>query len=53
MAARYASPAEAATFYSVSLSTIYNWINSGALKAVRIGRTLRVDLDQFDAGEAA
>ena len=52
-AARYATPAEAAAFYSVSLRTVYNWINSGALRAVRIGRTLRVDLEQFEAGEAA
>lgn len=53
MAARYATPAEAAVFYSVSIRTVYNWISSGALRAVRIGRTLRVDLDQFEAGEAA
>ena len=52
MAAHYATPAEAAAFYSVSLRTVYSWISSGSLKAVRIGRTLRVDLDQFEDGES-
>jgi excisionase family DNA binding protein len=36
------SPAEAATMLSVSRGTIYNLLNSGELRRVRIGRACRI-----------
>jgi len=42
------APVEVSTHLGVAVSTVYNWIESGELKAVRVGKKLirvrRVDL---------
>ena len=46
------TPNEAAEVCRVSTKTIYRWIKSGDLKAIRLGRILRIavcELDRFIA----
>lgn len=43
---QHVTPAEAAKLLSVAKLTVYNWIKSGKLPAVRLGgKTLRIELD--------
>ena len=38
----YLWPIEVARYFSVSRSTVYNWINSGLLRAHKIGKLWRI-----------
>jgi len=50
---RYVSPAEAAEIASVSPAAIRMWIHRGRLKHFRVGRLLRVAVDDLHAAMAA
>jgi excisionase family DNA binding protein len=50
---RYVSPAEAAAIASVSPAAIRIWIHRGRLKHFRVGRLLRVAVDDLHAAMAA
>lgn len=43
------SPEQVAAHFNVSRQTVYNWIHSGALKALRLGGLFRVTQAQLDA----
>lgn len=46
-------PDEVARYYSVSVRTIYDWIDSGQIKAVRIagGKLLRIKREEAAAAQ--
>ncbi len=46
---RFLTPSEIAETLTLAPATVYNLINSGELKAARIGRSLRVDPQDFEA----
>ena len=48
-ARRWISPRETAEYLDCHLQTVYAWIDSGKLPAVRIGRSVRVDLRALEA----
>jgi excisionase family DNA binding protein len=50
---RYVSPAQAAEIASVSPAAIRIWIHRGRLKHFRVGRLLRVAVDDLHAAMAA
>ena len=39
---------EVADMFHVTRKTVYNWINAGRLRAMRVGGTLRVDQAEID-----
>jgi excisionase family DNA binding protein len=41
------------TRYGLSRSSIYKLIDSGVLKPIKIGRSVRIDVDQADAALSA
>ena len=43
-------PDEVAAFWSVSVKTIYRWIDLGILKAVKKGGTVRVPREDAEKG---
>lgn len=44
---KYYSVAETADYFSVSASTVRNWINAGTIKTVKIGRLFRIPADEL------
>jgi excisionase family DNA binding protein len=46
---RYLTVEEVAEFVRVSRMTVYRWIRSGDLPAVRVGRSFRIPQDGLDA----
>jgi excisionase family DNA binding protein len=46
---RYASLADAATYVNCNERTIRRHISAGRLRGYRLGRLVRVDLDELDA----
>jgi len=47
------TPSEVAAYYSVSRSAVYEWINSGKLKAVKVaGKTIRIPREALKDIEA-
>jgi excisionase family DNA binding protein len=42
---KYLRPDEVAAFWSVSVKTIYRWVDMGVLEAVKVGGCLRVSRD--------
>ena len=49
---RWISPLEASKYLDCHLMTIYGWIDSGKIPAVKIGRTVRVDFRALENGLA-
>lgn len=45
----YLRPDEVAKYWSVSKRTIYVWIETGKLKAVKIGRLLRIPRQEVES----
>lgn len=43
----YYTPEEAAAILKVHLNTIYNWLNNGELKGVKIGDLWRIHKDDL------
>ncbi len=39
---KYFTPEEIAEKYKVSKATVYNWIQKGKLKAIRLGKSVRI-----------
>jgi len=46
-------PDEVAKFWSVSISTIYRWIDLGILPAIKKGGTLRILREHAESGKPA
>jgi excisionase family DNA binding protein len=44
-------PDEVAAFWSVSVKTIYRWIDMGILPAIKKGGTIRVPRDKAENGK--
>jgi excisionase family DNA binding protein len=44
-------PDEVAAFWSVSVKTIYRWIDIGVLEAVKKGGTIRIPRDNAEKGK--
>lgn len=45
----YMTPYEAAEIFGVTFRTIYNWVRSGKLRAVKIGKQWRIPKAAVDA----
>lgn len=43
---KYVRPQQLAVYVDIPLRTIYHHINKGALRAVKIGKTLRIPIDE-------
>lgn len=53
---RYASVLDGSEYAAVNPATLRSWISDGFIRAYRVGRLIRVDLNEIDAlmaGEAA
>lgn len=50
---KYFSCKEVAEKYGVKVKTVWGWISSGKLKAVRIGKLYRIKQQDLDAFEAS
>lgn len=48
-ARRYASIATAASIYDVDYKTVRRWISRGLIHGYRIGRNVKLDLNEVDA----
>lgn len=46
----YYTPIEAAAALSVDRRTIYNWIRSNSLKAIRFGKSWRIPRTEIERG---
>lgn len=46
---RWITPRETAEYLDCHLMTVYAWIDSGRIPAVRIGRSVRIDLRALEA----
>jgi excisionase family DNA binding protein len=44
----YYTPEEIAARYKITRQAVYNWITSGRLRAIKLGRSLRIPREAFE-----
>lgn len=49
MTAEYYLPREVAARLRISVRTVYQWIDDGVLPAVKVGGTVRIPVEPFEA----